>query len=113
MFNSIKKWYYKKCAEREIGEAYVPLFVLRKQIEEGLKEAIDTLKWLEDSKIKLIDPTGKNASTAIKEKWQAIQLETAIEHYKLAIIKLSELHDNLPEIERETEYDTVYYDDNS
>ena len=46
MFNSIKKWYYKKCAEREIGEAYVPLFVLRKQIEEGLKEAIDTLKWL-------------------------------------------------------------------
>lgn len=98
MFERFKKWRYKASVTKWLQQAYNPLFVARESIATQALLLSSTLEFLVDIQKKLLLPDDKTEAQMVRERWQANKLETTLEHYRLAIDKINEVLENMPEI---------------
>lgn len=114
MFERLREIYRESSVARWIREAYLPIFNSRLIFEKELVTLDATANFLEDLAKELEDPIGKDPKTMIRERWQGMQVRKTVEHYRVAVLKLHELLENMPHPpDKPRGYNIVIYDDQS
>lgn len=110
MFKRLSKWLHKATTEKWLKQVYNPIFNTYELVEHEIFVLTDTLKFLEDLQKQLYTTENKDEQQLVKERWEAGKLNAVLEHYRLAIEKLKEALNNMPNRpEKDTQY-TISYD---
>ena len=112
MLERFKAWYRKESIIKWVDELYDPLFLMKAKLES--KERVELegmISFLADKITDLESKEGKDDATLVRERWQAIKFRKATEDYRIALLKLNELIDNLPELPKIVKYDIQIFND--
>lgn len=110
MFNWFKKLGREVSVVRWMSRGHDPLFDTRETCESEIIRLESTIDFWVDLQKDLRDPEGKDEQQVIKEKWQALKIDTIMERYRLTISKLKDVVDNTPARPEITEYIVEYND---
>ena len=111
MWKELKVWYRKESINRWVLEMHDPLFLLKEDLEKKREGLEDVMAFLVTQIADLEGEEGKDEATIVRERWQAIKFRKGVEDYRIAIMKLTELIDNLPELPKIVKYDIQMYND--
>lgn len=112
MFAWLQHWVYKRSAERWTARAYEPLFILSDSCEEHHERLEAMMGFFETRKKELLATVNKDESAIIKDRYQALQIDKILDHYRTVLDKLEELMLNTPERpETQRQFKIDFYND--
>lgn len=113
MFEKYKEWKAEQTKERVLTQAYHPLFDAYDECSHQINRLLHTIDYFRDFRKQLLDDTGKPEAKKIKDKWIALQIDTIMERYQVAVDKLKEALDNLPKRPEDPDKYIVSYNNGS
>lgn len=100
MFTNIKRWWYREKVNRWLLQAYDPLLAVRDIAVREHTTLVNTLSFLSDIQEHLQSSEHKTERQTVQDRWLALKLDPILEHYRIAIAKLNNLINDMPEESR-------------
>jgi hypothetical protein len=113
------EWFIPKYMRRKkeiykcMCEAYDPLFSFRTRLITELIWLAQFVQSLENLQADLNKVEDKDEEQIIRERWQALQFDPILEHYRLTLVKINEVLENTPDKPQEKPtYEFDFYGSN-
>jgi hypothetical protein len=108
MFEKLKKFLRDRAIPKWMAQAYDPLFASRDAFVNERLRIESTIDFFTDLQKELRATEGKDESQILKERWQALKIDTILERYQLTLSKIREVLDNTPEKPQDETHNLQY-----